>query len=139
MIPNPFDNTILVQGTPQDIEQIKTLLAQLDLPPRQVLIDCKIYEVDLDNEFAEGVQSYLQRVGSSSATSVTGNSAPPALPTLRGLTPASALAAGRRTWRPGSYYRRHGVEEQPVTRRAERVGNERQNPRDLRAQHHRYR
>jgi general secretion pathway protein D len=91
VIPNPFDNTILVQGTPQDIEQIKTLLAQLDLPPRQVLIDCKIYEVDLDNEFAEGVQSYLQRVGSSSATSVTGNS--PTGTSITGLAPASALAA----------------------------------------------
>ena len=63
-----------MQGTPQDIEQIKTLVAQLDVPPRQVLIDAKIYEVDLDNEFAEGVESYLQKVGSGSATGVTGNS-----------------------------------------------------------------
>ena len=36
VIPNPFDNTLLVQGTPQDIEQIKTLLRQLDVAPRQV-------------------------------------------------------------------------------------------------------
>jgi len=91
VIPNPFDNTILVQGTPQDIEQIKTLLAQLDLPPRQVLIEAKIYEVDLDNEFAEGVESYLQKVGSSSATGVSGNST--AGTSITGLAPASALAA----------------------------------------------
>jgi general secretion pathway protein D len=91
VIPNPIDNTILVKGTPQDIEQIKTLLAQIDLPPRQVLIDCKIYEVDLDNEFAEGVESYLQKVGSSSATSVTGNSSTGT--GITGLAPASALAA----------------------------------------------
>ena len=43
VIPNPFDNTLLVQGTPQDWEQIKNLLRQLDVAPRQVLIDAKIY------------------------------------------------------------------------------------------------
>jgi general secretion pathway protein D len=91
VIPNPFDNTLLVQGTPQDIEQIKTLMTQLDLPPRQVLIDAKIYEVDLDNEFAAGVESYLQRVGSSSATGVTGNTTSGT--SITGLSPASALTA----------------------------------------------
>ena len=68
VIPNPFDNTILVRGAPQDIEQVKTLVNQLDVAPRQVFIDAKIYEVDLSNEFAEGVESYLQKLGSSSAT-----------------------------------------------------------------------
>jgi general secretion pathway protein D len=91
VIPNPLDNTLLVKGTPQDIEQIKGLMIQLDLPPRQVLIDAKIYEVDLDNEFAAGVESYLQRVGSTSATGVTGNSTPSA--GITGLSPSSALTA----------------------------------------------
>jgi general secretion pathway protein D len=81
----------LVKGSPQDIEQIKTLLNQLDLPPRQVLIDAKIYEVDLDNEFAEGVESYLQQVGSNAATSVGGNSASGT--SITGLAASSALAA----------------------------------------------
>jgi general secretion pathway protein D len=97
VIPNPFDNTLLVQGTPQDIEQIKTLMTQLDLPPRQVLIDAKIYEVDLDNEFAEGVESYLQKVGSSAATGVTGNSSSssstPNVSSITGLAPSAALTA----------------------------------------------
>jgi general secretion pathway protein D len=61
IIPNPFDNTLLVQGTPQQWEQIKHLLDQLDLPPRQVLIDAKIYEVDLTGNFALGVESFLQQ------------------------------------------------------------------------------
>jgi general secretion pathway protein D len=97
LIPNPFDNTLLVKGTPQDIEQIKALMSQLDLPPRQVLIDAKIYEVDLDNEFAEGVESYLQKVGSSAATGVTGNStsstSTPNLSSITGLAPSAALTA----------------------------------------------
>jgi general secretion pathway protein D len=91
VIPNPFDNTLLVKGSPQDIEQIKTLLTQLDLPPRQVLIDAKIYEVDLDNEFAEGVESYLQKVGSSAATGVSGNSASGT--SITGLSASTALTA----------------------------------------------
>jgi general secretion pathway protein D len=91
VIPNPFDNTLLVKGSPQDIEQIKTLLTQLDLPPRQVLIDAKIYEVDLDNEFAEGVESYLQKVGSGAATGVTGNTTSGT--SITGLSASSALTA----------------------------------------------
>ena len=71
IIPNPFDNTLLVQGTPQQWEQIKHLLEQLDLPPRQVLIDAKIYEVDLTGSFALGVESYLQNKGAT-APGITG-------------------------------------------------------------------
>lgn len=95
VIPNPFDNTIMVKGTSQDIDQIKELIKSLDVAPRQVLIDAKIYEVDLDNELSEGVESYLQKVGSSNATSVTGNSTTSSsgLNTITGLAPSTALAA----------------------------------------------
>ena len=68
VIPNPFDNTLLIQGTPQEYEQINSLLRQLDVPPRQVLIDAKIYEVDLTGAFSAGVNSYLQQ-NSASTTS----------------------------------------------------------------------
>jgi general secretion pathway protein D len=61
VIPNPFDNTLLIQGTPQEYEQINSLLRQLDVPPRQVLIDAKIYEVDLSGAFSAGVTSYLEQ------------------------------------------------------------------------------
>jgi general secretion pathway protein D len=92
VIPNPFDNTILVRGAPQDIEQVKTLVNQLDVAPRQVLIDAKIYEVDLTNEFAEGVESYLQKVGSTSATGVSGNTNTTQSGGITGLAPSAALA-----------------------------------------------
>jgi general secretion pathway protein D len=61
IIPNPFDNTILIQGTPQEYAQIMGLVRQLDIPPRQVLIDAKIYEVDLNGAFAAGVTAYLEK------------------------------------------------------------------------------
>src|ERR1035437_8803747 len=68
VIPNPFDNTILIQGTPQEYGQILGLLRQLDIPPRQVLIDAKIYEVDLTGAFAAGVTAYLEKTGSGTGT-----------------------------------------------------------------------
>ncbi|MDR3699465.1 MAG: type II secretion system secretin GspD [Candidatus Sulfopaludibacter sp.] len=67
VIPNPFDNTLLIQGTAQDYEQLKSLLRQLDVAPMQVLIEAKIYEVDLTNNFAMGVESALQQKTQSPA------------------------------------------------------------------------
>ena len=60
IVPNPFANSVLIQATPQEYEQIVNLLRQLDIPPRQILIDCRIYEVDLTGAWAAGVSSYLQ-------------------------------------------------------------------------------
>jgi general secretion pathway protein D len=66
VIPNPFDNTLLIQGTPQEYDQITNLLRQLDIAPRQVLIDAKIYEVDLTGVFSAGVSAFLEKRDSSS-------------------------------------------------------------------------
>jgi general secretion pathway protein D len=71
-VPNPFDNTLLIQGTPQEWEQIRRLVDQLDISPRQVLIDAKIYEVDLTGDFSLGVESYLQQKGGTNASGITG-------------------------------------------------------------------
>jgi general secretion pathway protein D len=71
VIPNPFDNTLLIQGTPQEYEQINSLLRQLDVPPRQVLIDAKIYEVDLSGAFSAGVSSYLQQRDSAAGSTLS--------------------------------------------------------------------
>jgi general secretion pathway protein D len=60
VIPNPFDNTILIQATPTEYEQILNLLRQLDIAPRQVLIEAKIYEVSLTGAFSAGVTAYLE-------------------------------------------------------------------------------
>lgn len=63
VVPNPFDNTLLIQATPQEYEQILKLLRELDVPPRQVLVEAKIYEVSLTGSFASGVQAFLQNRG----------------------------------------------------------------------------
>ena len=61
VIPNPFDNTILIQSTQSEYEQILNLLRQLDIAPRQVLIEAKIYEVGLTGAFAAGVTAFLEQ------------------------------------------------------------------------------
>jgi general secretion pathway protein D len=61
IIPNPFDNTLLIRCTPQEYEQILSLLRQLDVAPRQVLVDAKIYEVELTGAFSAGVSSFLEK------------------------------------------------------------------------------
>jgi general secretion pathway protein D len=81
VIPNPFDNTLLIQGTPQEYEQITSLLRQIDISPRQVLLDAKIFEVDLTGAFAAGVESFLQQRGTTAPS--TGG----------GITPSRILQA----------------------------------------------
>ncbi|HVW83803.1 MAG TPA: secretin N-terminal domain-containing protein, partial [Bryobacteraceae bacterium] len=72
IVPNPFDNTLLVQSTPEQWEQIKGLLDQLDVSPRQVLIDAKIYEVDLSGSLSAGVEAYLQQRNAPNPTGIPG-------------------------------------------------------------------
>jgi general secretion pathway protein D len=60
IIPNPLDNSLLIQGTPQEYQSVLKLLKELDIPPRQILLEAKIYEVSLTGAFASGVAAYLQ-------------------------------------------------------------------------------
>jgi general secretion pathway protein D len=65
IIPNPFDNTLLIQCTPEEWEQISRLLSQLDVAPRQILVEAKIYEVNLTGDLQYGVNAYLQNKGAA--------------------------------------------------------------------------
>jgi len=65
VVANPFNNTLLIQATPQEYESILGLLKDLDVPPRQVLIEAKIYSVDLNHAFSSDVQAKLQQVSGS--------------------------------------------------------------------------
>jgi general secretion pathway protein D len=90
IVPNPFDNTLLVQGTPVQWDQIKRLVEQLDVSPRQVLIDAKIYEIDLTGNLSAGVEAFLQKNGANStvpAQQLLGNS-------YAGGTPGLNLTGG---------------------------------------------
>lgn len=66
IVPNIMDNSLLIQGTAQEYEGVLKLLRELDVPPRQVLIEAKIYEVTLTGNFSMGVAAAFQKQGASS-------------------------------------------------------------------------
>jgi general secretion pathway protein D len=69
VVANPFNNTLLIQATPQEYDNILTLLKDLDIPPRQVLIEAKIYSVDLSHAFSSDVAAKLQQLSGSTSHS----------------------------------------------------------------------
>jgi general secretion pathway protein D len=89
IIPNPLDNTLLVQATPQQWAQILHLLDQLDTPPRQVLIDAKIYELDLTGALSFGLAAFLEQKGLVDVASSR-----QLLGAANGTNPGIALTAG---------------------------------------------
>jgi len=42
-----YDLYVTPENKEKSLQQIKDLLRQIDIPPRQVLLEAKIYEVDL--------------------------------------------------------------------------------------------
>ncbi len=68
VIANPMNNTLLIQATPQEYEGIQQLIKELDIPPRQVLIEAKIYSVDLNSATSTDIQGALQVLAPSAAT-----------------------------------------------------------------------
>jgi len=60
VIPNPLDNSLLIQADPQQYQNILKLLKELDVLPRQILLEAKIYSVEMSGAFSSGVTAYLQ-------------------------------------------------------------------------------
>jgi general secretion pathway protein D len=54
------NNALIIQATAHDYEIVKRTITQLDILPRQVLIDAKIYEVDLTGDLSFGISAFLQ-------------------------------------------------------------------------------
>ena len=61
IVPDLINNALLIQATAQDYETIRETLKQLDIIPRQVLIEAKVFEVDLTGALAFGVEAFLQQ------------------------------------------------------------------------------
>ncbi len=49
-------NTFIVTDLPTKIEEVEQMLAAFDTPPRQVLIEAKIVQVTLDDDFKMGIE-----------------------------------------------------------------------------------
>jgi general secretion pathway protein D len=72
VIANPMNNTLLIQSTTQEYEGIQQLIKELDVPPRQVLIEAKIYSVDLNSSTSTDITGALQVLAPSAATPTAG-------------------------------------------------------------------
>jgi general secretion pathway protein D len=68
----PLDNSLMIQADAQKYQGILKLLNQLDVPPRQILLDCKIYSIDLTDQFSAGVTGAYSRQNGAD-TSLLGN------------------------------------------------------------------
>jgi len=72
VIANPTNNTLLIQATAQEYESIEQLIRELDVPPRQVLIEAKIYSIDLSHSFSSDVSEALQTLSGTTASTGVG-------------------------------------------------------------------
>jgi len=63
IIADTINNAIVIQANPQVIQDILATIRELDVLPRQVLIDAQIYEVVLDDSLQFGLSALLQNRG----------------------------------------------------------------------------
>ncbi|MFQ5588157.1 MAG: type II secretion system secretin GspD [Nitrospiria bacterium] len=85
VIPYATTNTIIIKATQQGHRHVLEILKELDIVPRQVLIDIMIAEVTLSDENALGVE-FVQRGSGGGRSSLVGSSL--------GLSQAGVLASG---------------------------------------------
>jgi general secretion pathway protein D len=73
VIPDQNTNSIIVVGSPENAELIKSLLGQLDKIPEQVMIETIIVEASLDASTKLGVEWNFTQEKAFGSTGVTGN------------------------------------------------------------------
>lgn len=102
IVPDPATNSLIIFGTAQEFQNIKNILKELDIIPRQVLLDVLVAEVTLGDDMKFGVEyEILRKTGDvrifnrefGSRGSVLGGVLP-AVPTGGGLTPFPAGLSG---------------------------------------------
>jgi len=82
IVADEVNNALIVRSTPQDYDVVKETIKLLDVVPRQVLIEVKIFEVVLTGNLSMGVSAFLQRRSEASkiTTASFSSSAPGPLP-----------------------------------------------------------
>lgn len=60
VVPEPVSNSLLVSATPRFFPDVMKLVTDIDMPPRQVLVQALLVEVQLDNADEFGVELGLQ-------------------------------------------------------------------------------
>jgi general secretion pathway protein D len=69
MVVDDINNSLIIQATSVDYSYLLDTIKKMDVLPRQVIIDARIFEVDLTNDLQYGVNAFLQeRSGDSHLT-----------------------------------------------------------------------
>jgi hypothetical protein len=90
VIPLPKENTLVITCAKDMKTSVLDLLATLDVPPRQVQITAKIFEVSRDFDFQQGSNLLLNRLAADGTQSAISNfSAKRFLDSVGGSTPAN--------------------------------------------------
>jgi general secretion pathway protein D len=81
IVADSINNALVIQATPQDYQVLERTIQELDVLPRQVLIDAQIYEVVLDHSLSLGLSAILQNRGTlaNPQTTASFQGSPPAL------------------------------------------------------------
>ena len=95
MIANPMNNTLLIQATAQEYESIEELIRELDVPPRQVLIEAKIYSIDLTYAFSSDITASLQSLTATGSVATTAASLMSGLTAGGGVGLSAAMLVGK--------------------------------------------
>ena len=61
VVPDPATNSLIIYGTAQEYQNIKNILKELDIIPRQVLMDVLVAEVTLADDLKFGVEYEIRR------------------------------------------------------------------------------
>jgi general secretion pathway protein D len=77
IVVNEFNNSLIIQGTEADIQFILETVEQLDTLPRQVVIEARIYAVELRDELSFGVSAFLQARGTQTGPATIGSISAP--------------------------------------------------------------
>lgn len=92
IIADETQNALVVQATPQLYADVLRTIEELDVLPRQVLVDAQIYEVTLDDSISLGLNAILQNRGTLTNLQTTASFVTPAggTPSVIGQTFAFA-------------------------------------------------
>ena len=85
IVVNEFNNSLIIQGTEADIQFILETVEQLDTLPRQVVIEARIYAVELRDELSFGVSAFLQARGTQTGPATIGSISAPSEGTSGGI------------------------------------------------------
>lgn len=88
IIVNEFNNnSLIIQATEADYQFLLQIIKQLDVLPRQVLIEAKLYSVELQDDLSFGVAAFLEE-----------RKATPGPATIGQISPGGALSVAIRTF-----------------------------------------